>query len=99
MTPRRLVAKRGAILSFENLPRVRFTISVCESLVLSTTAGSPPMAFRTSSDSLQNFGISIRSLHRYLRRETCRRSANTLKICLTNQKAVDFGAKTFREVD
>lgn len=52
MSPRLLVAKRGAILSFENLPRVRFTMSARESLaLLSTTSSSPPMALRTSSDS------------------------------------------------
>ena len=51
MAPIRLVAKRGAILSFENLPRVRLTMSACESLELSITAGSPPTAFRISSDS------------------------------------------------
>ena len=51
MSPKRLVAKRGAILSFENLPRVRCTISIGESLVLSTDSVVPPIAFKTSSDS------------------------------------------------
>ena len=51
MIPKRLVAKRGAILSFENLPRVRCTISIGESLVLSMESAGPPMAFKISSDS------------------------------------------------
>ena len=50
MNPRRLVAKRGAILSVENLPRVRCTISIGESLVLTSETAVPPMAFKTSSD-------------------------------------------------
>ena len=50
MNSRRLVAKSGAILPLENFPKNRFAISTVESLVLSTTSGSPPMAFSISSD-------------------------------------------------
>lgn len=51
MSARRLVAKRGAILSFENLLKNRLTIVVVDSFTSLTTSGSPPMALRTSSES------------------------------------------------
>ena len=51
MIPIRLVAKSGAILSPENLLKNRLTISTVESLTSETTSGSPPTAFRTSSES------------------------------------------------
>ena len=47
----RLVLNKGAILSLENLLKNRFTISTVESLPSITTSGSPPTAFKISSDS------------------------------------------------
>ena len=49
MSPSLLVAKSGASLSFENLLKNLWMIWVVESFVVSTAAGSPPIAFRISS--------------------------------------------------
>lgn len=50
IVPMRFVANKGPILSPENLLKKRLMISITDSFTLLTTSGSPPTAFRISSD-------------------------------------------------